>query len=773
MVSFTCPDLTPERARQYLDAQLGQEKRDAIQTHLRDCLTCTRTLSKTVSGPLFDFLTGPGQDQIPSFLGEVSNILSQEPSGASGEELATCQAAFRRMCHEMEAHFKKAHRGELSKRELEDMIRSFLDDLVVPVYGSEVNVLQRLLKERMIESVPCSSDAIPGEEHYRARWEISPEYLINRIWGVSLSRGLNKIFEGGIRWNGEAGISALLEGASGTGKTMLALHTATTFATRGFPTTYYSTSRRMEVFRERLAILGYRITQRPENQNSWVCSTPTDEFTLHMWDLRDNNTHNHPDSYVTREDGKTLMVYMIGSHRLNTEERPFFHSLVRGHSCFVVDCLDDLWRDISDVSARECEEMLSLPPHQIGFFVSSDAWPRASDRKLFRQKFDVHLHLTKEERETNVLDHAIEITHCRTQGFLPGRHYFAIGNAGEELTIYPSTYARHGILKKRRRQPENPHIEKWDVGEHFDMNKVVKNDVVRGSAILLHGKRNTHRLPIGLSFLASGLRHNDNEHVILLSLNESEQSLISIIQQYPNFSRYLLNEANTSLFNSRVIVGHRPQGVSLHTTPEQILDWFALELARIDKNVNQQGAKVGRVLITNMSHLWRSPLFQRDTRFIPTLIKLFKNQNVTALFIDELSEQSKTIGNHFDIILLSDQDNRYPYESTLIGVEKSELCNTGNVPYRIHRMPAREDGTLSECGDKYVFQLRERRDDPAEEVLAKIIHYLINTGLIEEKIDGAAEEYLTRIIQLIKAALLRYKIDTSVEDHTVGKDNPK
>lgn len=785
MMSFTCRDMTPERARQYLDSQLGQKKQDAILIHLRDCLTCTRTLSKTMSGPLFDFLTGPGQDQIPSFLREVSGILLQglqvpdKPSSPSDIEEATCQAAFRQMCHDMEAHFKKAERGELFKQELENIIRSFLGDLVIPVYGSAVNVLQRLLKERMIELVKYSDDATPGEERYRARWEISPEYLINRIWGVSLGRGLNKIFEGGLRWNSETGISILLEGVAGAGKTMLALHTATAFAEQGVPITYYSTSDRMGVFLERLAILGYRITQRPEIQNSWLCSTQTDEFTLHIWDLRGNNTHQHPNSHVTREDGKTLTVYLTRSQRWNNEEWASFHSLASrqhsadGHSCFVIDCLDDLWRDISDVSASACEEMLTLPPNQIGIFVSSDGWLRGSDRKMFRQKFDANIRLMKEERETNVVDHAIEIIHCRTQGFLPGRHYFAIGNAGEEVTIYPSTYARHGILKKQRRQPEAPHIEKWDVGEHFDMNKVVKNDVVRGSAILLHGKRNTHRLPIGLSFLASGLRHNENEHAILLSLNESEQSLISIIKQYPDFSKYLLNELNTSSFNSRVIVGHRPQGVSLHTTPEQILDWFALELARIGKDAEQKGATIGRVLITNMSHLWRSPLFQRDTRFIPTLIKLFKNRNVTALFIDELSEQSKIIGNHFDIILMSDQDNRYPYEETLIGVEKSELCNTGNVPYRIRRMPAKEDGTLSECGDKYVFQLRERRDDPAEELLTRIIQHLINTGLLGEKIDGTTEEYLSRVTQLIKAAFLRYSIDVTVGDHPLGKDNSK
>lgn len=559
---------------------------------------------------------------------------------------------------------------------------------------------------------------------------------------------------------------------------MVALHAATALAQQGVPATYYSTSDRMGVFLEQLAILGYRTTPRPEIQNSWWCSTQSEAFTLHIWDLRANNTHNYPDSHVTREDGKTLTVYMVRSKKWNNEEWPFFHSLAShqrsasGHSCFVVDCLDDLWRDIPDVSERACEEKLTLPPNQIGFFVSSGSWPRESDPENIRKKYDVHMRLTKEERETNILDHAIEITHCRTQGFLPGRHYLAIGNASEEVTIYPSTYARHGILKKQKLLRQVPRIEKWDVGEHFDMNKVVKNDVVRGAAILLHGKRATHRLPIGLSFLASGLRHNDNEHVILLSLNESEQSLISIIKQYPDFSKYLLNELNTSSFNSRVIVGHRPQGVSLHTTPEQILDWFALELARIGKDTEQKGATIGRVLITNMSHLWRSPLFQRDTRFIPTLIKLFKNRNVTALFIDELSEQSKTIGNHFDIILMSDQDNRYPYEETLIGVEKSELCNTGNVPYRIRRMPAKEDGTLNECGTRYVFQLRERRDDPVEEYLSRVINS-IKIGLFGERRDGTVEEQLSRIIHLIKTALLRDKIDDTVEDHPLAKDNSK
>ena len=74
MMSLTCRDVTPELTRRWLEQQLDRDEQDAVQAHLRGCLTCTRTISKTVSGQLFDFLTGRGRDHVQSFLREVDDL---------------------------------------------------------------------------------------------------------------------------------------------------------------------------------------------------------------------------------------------------------------------------------------------------------------------------------------------------------------------------------------------------------------------------------------------------------------------------------------------------------------------------------------------------------------------------------------------------------------------------------------------------------------------------------------------------------------------------
>lgn len=80
MMLLTCRDVTPELTRRWLDQQLDRSEQAAVQAHLRGCLTCTRTISKTVSGQLFDFLTGRGRDHVQSFLREVDDVLKGEVS---------------------------------------------------------------------------------------------------------------------------------------------------------------------------------------------------------------------------------------------------------------------------------------------------------------------------------------------------------------------------------------------------------------------------------------------------------------------------------------------------------------------------------------------------------------------------------------------------------------------------------------------------------------------------------------------------------------------
>lgn len=655
---------------------------------------------------------------------KLRDHIDQEVHGLAcsvSQQLAGCYAstaehiaAFRRMCHALEERFNSDAGKSVNKTALDEIIQPFFGDLMVPVRDIKVDVLERLVKERIIEAAPPSKDGEPGEAGYVARWEISPEYLINRLWGVSTHSRLNRLFEGGLRCNDEKGTSLLLEGAPGSGKTLLAMHVATAFAEQGCPVAYVATQDTIGVFLERLGILGYRIGQESTNRTRWVCSSKQEPFTLRLCDLRAENQERRQTSTLTEEYGATLTVYLADARWWAQDSGPFLSSLktLLSHhgrlSCFVLDCLDDVCGDLRDLDTTRVEEMLRLPPNRMGIFLSSGVYPTERSHQQLRQKVDIIVDLSIEQREGNIPDRAIQITKCRTQGALLGRHYFSIGQANEEVAIYPSPFAQHSIWIKRKLPMGGPCAEKWEVGEQFDMNKVVGNDVFRGAAILLRGKQATHRLPIGLSFLASGLRNNETDRVLLLSLQAPKESLISTVLQYPRFSQHLLDKGGA--FNSRVIVGCRPAAVN---GPERILEWMSRELAsQLETLTKHTRSKVQRVVIHNLASLWCADMFQQDSMFVPALIRLFKNENVTALFIDGQGEPSGKIGNNFDLILTTDRECVYEAkEDTRIRVDKSVLCNTNNAWYRISRRRASKDGTLDPCGRYHAFVLEERPDD--------------------------------------------------------------
>ncbi|MBX3325621.1 MAG: hypothetical protein U0223_06460 [Nitrospira sp.] len=734
MKTPSCGEMSADLVRDWLDDRLDADRAAEVSHHVGACESCFNAFMKTTAHDLFTFLSDSDTARLSSFMDEVTHLLTEDstddaietsvgsvedevpqpeqpskevvvPSLPAYLETAASIAAFRRMCHHINESFMQAPGHCLSRNELEQIIRLYLGDPVISVHGRKVHILHILSAERMIEL-----DSVAGvqvEEIYVARWEISPEYLINRVWGVSLGKHMDKLFEGGLRYSGEGGTSMLLEGDAGIGKTMLALHMATAFAKQGFPAVYVSTQGQVGSFLDRLALLGYRHRLGSGSENSWVCSSGQEQFTLRICDRRGEPITDTHDLGVKRDhDGQTLTVYMVDAPWWSTEAQPFLHALKRLHqperlpSCFVLDCLDDVWGELHSVAATQLSELLTFPPKQIGLLLSSGNWPTERSQQLMRQKMDIILHLTMREREENIKDRTLEITKCRTQGYIRQQHHFSIGRADEGVVIYLSTHARHSIWVKRKPHLGKPIPENFSVDDHFSLNQVVQNDVVRGSSILLRGKRGTHRLPISLAFLASGLRNSKTDHVIFLSLRETEAQLITIIRQYPHFSKYLLDGAR---FSSRVTFGYRPSGPY---GPERILDWMSREVGKaIETSAKRGPSKVTRIVISSLAHLRSSPLFQRDTTFIPALLQLFKKEHVTALYIDEPGEPSDQIGHRFDVILAAEQDDTDRKSDDIrIRVENALLCNANHGWHRIRRESAKGNEAEDLIGRRYVFK---------------------------------------------------------------------
>ncbi len=659
-------------------------------------LTDPATLAKEDYRIPFDHLT----------LTVQSSTAIPEKSLPSYLKIAACKADFRRLCDALNEAFDRASSQGLRKSEIEEVIRSHMGDISLQVRGRVVDVLQELEKQKFVYVVsPASSAEVSvraGEVNYKARWRFSSQYLINRFWGIPVEGGLKLLLEGGLSLKGEGGTSILLEGVPGVGKTMFALHLAKTFAVKGYPAVYVTTQGDAELFIERLALLGYRLSHLSGDGSLWLCSSRNHEFTFRIRDLRRDAKEGTRDASVSSDTRHILTLLMVDSDWWGTDSQVFLNALKRlqedvsRQSCLVFDCLDDVWGDIGTGSSRFLDDMLNLQASQLGVFLSSGSWPSETVHQQIQQKVDIIIQLTMHMREATVPDRAIEITKCTSQGFIRGRHYFSTGRP-DGLVVYPSSRALHSVWVKRRPLLQKPIPEKWRVDDYFDLNQVVGNDIVRGAAVLLSGKQSTHRLPIGLSFLSSGLESDKNADVVLLSLKDGADTLFSIIQNYPQFHA-LLSEKHTE-FSSRVEMGYLAPD---RFGPERILDWMRQVLAsRLDK-----GSQVRRVLVSSLSQLRQSPLFGVDTTFIPALVQLFKKEGVTALFIDTAGNESKSIGGYFDVILSTDQVNSdSEHEATQIRVEYTALCKAGHAPHQIRRMRADARGTLDDSGHFYILKL--------------------------------------------------------------------
>jgi KaiC/GvpD/RAD55 family RecA-like ATPase len=87
--------------------------------------------------------------------------------------------------------------------------------------------------------------------------------VINELWGVPIPiRGAETIFFGGLRFSAEGGLVAAVNGASGTGKTSLALGLAATLAPLGTKTFYVTSDESPDDLKSRLATLTPRYLDR-------------------------------------------------------------------------------------------------------------------------------------------------------------------------------------------------------------------------------------------------------------------------------------------------------------------------------------------------------------------------------------------------------------------------------------------------------------------------------------------------------------------------------
>lgn len=737
MINLTCHELEKTIIRDWLNGHFDEEKGSEIKSHICCCQICYRAFIKISARGIFDAL--------PSHLDNRKDELEIKPISTVGQstkeetklrfrqsqkfgktpisqdlEESFFKGQFFQFCYRLEDAFSKTGRNCLSKKTIIEIMEATIGASFLNIRGRQIDLLSVLAKEGIVsvdKTNPQAGEKIAEDELYQTRWEITPLYLLNRLWGVPLEGGLKVLFEGGILLRAASGVSSQILGEPGVGKSILGVHMAAIFASQGHTGVYVAGSGDASLFIDQLTVLGYSPRMHSDDGKEWLCFLNGKEFIVKIQEDLSSESELSPQSpSVAYEPGvlsfiKIESTLWVQTPQIILKTLKGISSKVKNESCFVFDCLNEIIENHKDLTSNFLNSLFKFEPMQIGFFISSVN--AMSDLSLnIRQKSDIVIHLTKEKRGKDVSDRAIEISKSQTQRTNMGKHYYSIDRP-DGLTIYPTPRSLLYIWKRRKGPFEMSTPVSWKSDSYFDLDPVLNNDIRRGSAILLRGKRSTHRFPIGLTFLASALKENKEAQVILLSLRDSRETIYQTIQHYPQL--YSLLGPRRNEFSSRIVIGHLPPD---RFGPERILEWTRQVLAQ-----HRQKDKITRVLFSNLTQLRNSSLFEEDKVFVPALIELFKKQRVTSLFIDTINEQIPEGPDRFDVVLRTDYLSS---ERTRLSVEYTAICNAGHNPWLLSRERANQQGILEPTGGFHILTLSRLAQQEPRHPEVDTIHWTEN-----------------------------------------------
>lgn len=591
----------------------------------------------------------------------------------------------RQLCSRLNAAFSDTTEEALPVHVLSALLAESLPNQLGQTYD---NILKALLQA----CTTLGLLVINGEGIIQRRWRLSPEFIINRLFGINLHMpGLDFLLDGGLLPPTTAGMTMLIKGRAGTGKTMLALQVAASMAAQGHVAVYLSAEEDPNLLRERLSYIGYAQT----SQDAYRQVLKRDGQTLLLLassaiEPGFGSDMIHQLRHVGR--GTLLLVTLPNRAVLQSRKSRLLGQLSQllqalprreGYTCYVLDSLDAVYEN---GGRRLYEEVFNFARHRmsLGLFIAEA--PQPEDAPLLQDYLvDMVIKVSYRRRMATFTERILEIEKCRTQNHIRGEHMFSI-HSGEGITVYPSVQALLSVWRRRIRRAQLGVPESWSLDSDFDFDRVLRGDVVQGSTILLSGTPATRKLPLGLAFLASGLRARPETQVLLISLREDAASLLRMIHTYPQFHDLL--DSQTAALSPHLTVLHFPPD---YFTAERFLHWIQQTLQQLQRSQRV----VSRALFSNLSQLgYNSPMFPEERLFIAALIELFKKEDITSLFIDVGSNQDIEIHNIFDTLLFTHRDVRNGTDRVLLTVSHSGPGNADRTPQELDRRAEHDYGRL-------------------------------------------------------------------------------
>jgi KaiC/GvpD/RAD55 family RecA-like ATPase/transcriptional regulator with XRE-family HTH domain len=544
----------------------------------------------------------------------------------------TIREALRDICTRLNDRFAATERERLAESELTSEIHKTLELHNLPDRKHVAKAIVAGLQEvRFLEKELGES----GHVLFRRRWILSASYLMNSLFGLKPHiSGLRFLLDGGLLLPTGSGLSVLVEGAPGVGKTTFCLQLGASLAGAGYVVIYLTAEESPPFMTDRLSFAGYRrrddsdgterLVWNGEREERFIyepANTIEESLQLTPW-LMERDTGTGCLTLASIAD--RVSAFQSEKGNLRQELTALFARLkaIDVRCCLILDSIDAV---TDQPDRRALEDLFNFARYQtdIGIFVTDVN--RAAAAVQREHLADIVFKLGYRTRLRAFSERVLEIRKCRTQSHIRGRHMFSI-HSDEGITIYGSIQSKLSIWRRRVHRGVDVEQESWRMDDDFDYDPVLRGDFVRGDAILLTGEPGTHKFPVGLSFLASGVRPDRNEHLLLISLRENDVAIRRVIENYPQFSPLLQALDNR---------GSGPKLSVLHFPP----DYFSAErfiywVERTLRTMRRDGNRVSRVLFSSLSQLkFNSPMFAAEPLFVAALIELFKKEMVTSLFI--------------------------------------------------------------------------------------------------------------------------------------------
>jgi KaiC/GvpD/RAD55 family RecA-like ATPase len=493
---------------------------------------------------------------------------------------------------------------------------------------------------------------------------VDAEYLLSNLFGLSTGiPGFDELFGGGgpilsQAYPGDQGYDPdqidgrmfLIEGKSGTGKSMLSLQLAVEVARKGG-----------------LAWM-LLLEQSPEE-----C----------MYTLESIQALPHDDSFLIASDNAATVELLArktegkGGLVMQRGAKESFEAFVQnvldtaaemeGYPIrlIIVDPINSVVRgggkhlaELRAVMVHALAQLRELRANVV--LVAEESENRKDDLYFERNIADVVIRLSVEEHH-HYAQRYVEIAKSRLQREQRGRHPLGIV-PGRGIAIYPSSAAVSARIRTRApREPETPIL--------FGLPSVDRvlgpGDMRAGDVIVLQGPSGSYRTRLGLNFLLG----RD------LSRTELKPASLWVLARDNEVTaRRLLNQGvfppGTDKSPSDIRILALPQG---HVQPGFIFQ--RIENALL--SARREGVWIDRIMVDDVAHWELScPFLREDETFGDTLVEFLRRHDVTSLFTcsDEIRDGSvlqHSILDRCDYVVVLEQFEIHATRRVLMRVVRS------------------------------------------------------------------------------------------------------